>query len=1044
MASLRPCPVYEDGIHDVEIPSFRRMSDGGNVFSSRVGPSPVPQMASNYSEKHHANFGDNIREQKLPHVNERGHSPYGLGNLAPSHRQYPVQDIGNGSSSYNPSTHDAQNAYLQNLISELRKANNSKSQLITDLQVKVAVLENELKHVTLAKDSVHNSLGFMVQAFSQASSMNQLSSGTLRLQDRATRDAAEAEIKDRKDMEREIEDLRKTNRRLKREAQENQEVQVRARLKSPMKLEGSREKFHARDAASQPKDISFELPGKGKKVEFRLDTGRRTFLTVNPNDPPPSTRPSRIPAWNETSSENSPLEKPVGFSLQPNGSFESNSTTVLNTPISPTRKLGEVQDEFVTIDELCYDSDDSKCRAKKIERDVYFRKMPPPGVLKTGIKVPGKYMGNETEFVLSGKTHWNKWSGVRPQEHLHNPYAPPTLQKLTSGLSDSPLNCENGAWSSREERDIALDLHQRDCQYSNDRRCPDFFKHGIQFTPAEQETNSFRTVIISNLPKDITLRDVVARVRGGELFSSFLCNTYPITRSMTVRVVFKHEKSASDYIEFCSEHPLAFSSESEPTPRTAIITRVDTPTYPSNHTRINEQSRCLCIKNVPTHLYPYDLHQQIACKNAFRAESLLEFFLDKDRSLHMQFASIDAAGSTLGFFNNRRAYRDLGLVATFWDDPCVGSVDELLVDEGDARKWSKPTFVFGSKKYGSDEPGGEISGPLRLAAAEHQHNSEEIKNNGQQRKQLISLTKQKVDIPTLNGKNIGGPSWADEVIEEQEPPFVKPDQIPIPRPSPQQSDKEDTSFSSDSTISFLDINRLMTDPTHKIWEQRKPPLGLAASKYATLIPSFEPFSRDHIPPPPTAGKITHPVDHHRAHIVLDYGEDIERPKFGFRAEKAEGDGAESEEPSSSDDSACINLSKKSVGKKHVDIDDAVDAEIKRVDLPPPEKSVVERNAASPSSPLPDPLASSSYAPFSPSPQRVLTVANPDEIQLFSSSSAFPLPHQSSSASPAPAPALFTPQPILVVTNPDEIQLDSDSDSDSDSELEEGEIKEESD
>ena len=84
--------------------------------------------------------------------------------------------------------------------------------------------------------------------------------------------------------------------------------------------------------------------------------------------------------------------------------------------------------------------------------------------------------------------------------------------------------------------------------------------------------------MLGNLPVVTEMRDVLARIRGGEVLSASLLDTVKITGSMSARVVFRYEASAKEYVLYAKQHPIVFGDGDEE--QEAEVTLLNTPTYP--------------------------------------------------------------------------------------------------------------------------------------------------------------------------------------------------------------------------------------------------------------------------------------------------------------------------------------------------------------------------------------------------------------------------------------------------------------------------------
>ena len=224
------------------------------------------------------------------------------------------------------------------------------------------------------------------------------------------------------------------------------------------------------------------------------------------------------------------------------------------------------------------------------------------------------------------------------------------------------------------ELSSALFINQRNVG-ANDLRHPDFFKYGLRFTPSNNQRNIYRTVTISGIPVNITMRMILDNVRGGAILEFKLLNTLKVTGSNTALIIFLHEHSALAYEEHAKRHPVMFDGS------VAKVTVVPTPTWPIkpklyqavfNH----QHSRCLEVHSFPRSISPSRLRKDIGHCEELDLDHLIHMEMRKDGTLLLQFSSIDAAGWAYGMLSSFRAYRNCE--PCFTPDPCSQPLETLL------------------------------------------------------------------------------------------------------------------------------------------------------------------------------------------------------------------------------------------------------------------------------------------------------------------------------------------------------------------------------
>jgi hypothetical protein len=475
---------------------------------------------------------------------------------------------------------------------------------------------------------------------------------------------------------------------------------------------------------------------------------------------------------------------------------------------------------------------------------IQLADLPKPEVLKTGFELDKSFRGRDYDAIAHAPK-FPRRMGMRS----YNRFAPaesfdgaPLFGQSTSLEFLKYRSFRSELYNSEEEREGAIEKHVREC-VGRDKRLPGFFRYGIRYVPLETDSDFLRAVLISNLPKDIVLREVLQRVRGGEIHNATLCDTTTLTGSKTAMVVFINEAAAQEYIKYVSEHPILFDDEGDQ--RKGEFELIRTPTYPlslGQKRRLSgayKQTRCLAIQNLPASFSEDDL----AGGYPFRAAHLLDLYVDEEATLHLEFSNFWAAGSAYGILTGWTRYTSANLRINFTPDPCSGPVSELSLPLPPRRPVRPRNRVSFDESSGDDV-------------------IEEVQTV--YRKSLGALN-EKVLIPSFSGAKIKGESWADEVIEEI--PFdPNTGSAPVQTPTsysaspgsgsnsePGQEDsysavppKSLHSEAEGKGVAILDImtedvNRLMVSTSFPSSNFRKPPVGLAASKYASLVPAFEEY-----------------------------------------------------------------------------------------------------------------------------------------------------------------------------------------------------------
>ncbi|MCJ1286623.1 hypothetical protein MMC26_005969 [Xylographa opegraphella] len=216
-------------------------------------------------------------------------------------------------------------------------------------------------------------------------------------------------------------------------------------------------------------------------------------------------------------------------------------------------------------------------------------------------------------------------------------------------------------------------------------RFPDLFRCGIRYEPPASQTNTFRMVSIMNLPIDISLKELMAKIRGGTVVSCNLLDTRSITGTFSALVRFLHEHEALAYDDFAAAHPISFRG------LRAQITIVKTPSWPLSlpHTKAifnHHHTRSLEVVNFPRNVPPAQLTRDL------RTHPIEHMQMRKDGILELKFSSIDHAGRAFGLLTTFRKYRECGV--SFSEDPCALPLSTLLEPVGEGHSKTTDELVY--------------------------------------------------------------------------------------------------------------------------------------------------------------------------------------------------------------------------------------------------------------------------------------------------------------------------------------------------------------
>ncbi|KAI9872165.1 MAG: hypothetical protein M1830_002005, partial [Pleopsidium flavum] len=229
-------------------------------------------------------------------------------------------------------------------------------------------------------------------------------------------------------------------------------------------------------------------------------------------------------------------------------------------------------------------------------------------------------------------------------------------------------------FATRTERENAITINRR-VAGPKDLAFPDLFRYGIRYNPHPTEQNVYRTVTIEGLPATITLEALLKKVRGGDVVSSKLCDTFSITGFHTALITFLRESAASDYEDFAALHPICFGGQ------VAKVSMLSTPTWPMTiplKTAIfdHHHTRCLEVRNFPRQTNSLALRRDLRICSSMECDMIETLTMRHDGILEIRFSSVGAAGQAFGILTSYRAYRQCNVA--FSPDPCALPLKTML------------------------------------------------------------------------------------------------------------------------------------------------------------------------------------------------------------------------------------------------------------------------------------------------------------------------------------------------------------------------------
>lgn len=200
-----------------------------------------------------------------------------------------------------------------------------------------------------------------------------------------------------------------------------------------------------------------------------------------------------------------------------------------------------------------------------------------------------------------------------------------------------------------------------------DRRCPDYSRYGVRFQPSPAMPNTFQTLSFVNLPRGVTMQELMATIRGGIVVSCQLLDTTSITGSFSARVRFLQESAALAYDDFAAANPITLHGQK------AGVSVVRTPTFPLPSPTLEKiiqggRTRCLEISNLSEKIAANRLLSDLKIPS-MQSTGIEHMQMRKDGVLDLRFSSIWHAERAYAKLVSLRDYRGCGIV---WaKDPCA-------------------------------------------------------------------------------------------------------------------------------------------------------------------------------------------------------------------------------------------------------------------------------------------------------------------------------------------------------------------------------------
>lgn len=212
------------------------------------------------------------------------------------------------------------------------------------------------------------------------------------------------------------------------------------------------------------------------------------------------------------------------------------------------------------------------------------------------------------------------------------------------------------------------------------------------FLFSQVDPTDTRTVLISNIPPNIILAEVLDKVRGGKILSAvFLSSagmkTTPPIETNAVMVTFLHSERAKEYVEVCSKHWIFFWSTEWDAPCKATVSLIQTPSqclHASFHENIRREglSRILYLADNGTYEPDDVVHRILRFDTDFDRGGLgvckypVRSGRDKDGIMFLEYTKIEDAVNAKGAL--KVIHWDFGGMSKgYLPDPCEKAAEGL-------------------------------------------------------------------------------------------------------------------------------------------------------------------------------------------------------------------------------------------------------------------------------------------------------------------------------------------------------------------------------
>lgn len=204
----------------------------------------------------------------------------------------------------------------------------------------------------------------------------------------------------------------------------------------------------------------------------------------------------------------------------------------------------------------------------------------------------------------------------------------------------------------------------------------------LMFRPSLGFINVYRTIIVTNIPNDASLSDVLAPVCGGQVISARYMNTMPVCGSNSAMITFRLEASARRFFEYakqCGQHSAAKHITEENRPSSCAgdgmnYSLLDSPTFPmtrEEHDLIRQEgtTRLISIHGLDASITSDSVQRMLLAREPFADDhTVIRSVRDDGGVFYLECSSICAANQVAQRI--RRNMQFQYSMARFEPDPC--------------------------------------------------------------------------------------------------------------------------------------------------------------------------------------------------------------------------------------------------------------------------------------------------------------------------------------------------------------------------------------